>query len=126
MEPKTSGERQRSKLMIATLVLLALAVLAVAGAALGEWWLIHRAYPEAFPNDPDSDHGFRLLRLYWMSAGGILIFLALLFWGCGTFAHIALAVSRRALLTSGPGLVCGAFQLLLVGFTLWLRLRNPL
>ena len=67
-------------------------------AYAGEWKMVHIDYPNEFPNDPGTDHGFRLKMLYWMSTGAMLMLSHWLFCGLSTIIAIVAVVRKSALL----------------------------
>jgi len=77
---RTMMATRRSKLLIAALILSVIALVCGFEAYFGEWRLIHCQFPNEFPNDPDSDHGIRLLILYWSTYGQWFLLLSALCW----------------------------------------------
>lgn len=113
----------RSKLMIAALTLATLAFIAVMAAYAGEWWTVHMEYPEDFPNDPETDRGFRILKVYWLTFGSSLALLGAVLWALGLLLYLFVGLSRLAPWLSGPGKWCAVFHLILGGCVVLLLLR---
>ena len=84
----------KSRLSKIACVIAILALIALIAAYIGQWILVHISYPGEFPNDPGSDHGFRLMKIYWLTTGGWLAILNVGLWVISAcFAFVA--VLRR-------------------------------
>jgi hypothetical protein len=113
----------RSKVMVAALTLTTLAFIALVAAYVGEWWTVHIEYPEDFPNDPETDRGFRILKIYWLTFGSSLALLGAVLWALGLLLYLFVGLSRRAPWLSGLGKWCAVFHLILGGYIVLLFLR---
>lgn len=112
-----------SKMMRAALVLTSTAFVAVAAAYIGMWWMTVQ-YPKDFPNDPETDRGFRILKVYWMTCGSYLVLLGTVSWILGLLVYVTAGLSRRACFSSGPGQWCSVLHCILGGYVFWLFLSR--
>jgi hypothetical protein len=110
--------------MLAALLLTTLALIAIVAAYVGEWWTVHIAYSKDFPNDPESDRGFRILMVYWMSASFFFIVPGAISWGLGLILYAIAGLGRYAPVTSGVGRRCSALHIILGCYVLWLFIRS--
>ena len=87
-------------------------------AYAGEWKLVHIDYPNEFPNDPGTDHGFRLKMLYWMSTGAMLMLSHWLFCGLSTIIAIVAVVKKSDLLRNRTWQIAIAINVFAVMYAL--------
>ena len=87
----------RSAISRVALTLSILGLIFFCLAYAGEWKMEYIDYPNEFPNDPGTDHGFRLKMLYWMSTGALLMLSHWLLCGLSMFICIV-AVARETTL----------------------------
>jgi len=109
-----------SRLMIMALIVSGLAIASFGAAYFGEWWMIHREHPGEFPNDPESDHGFRLLKMYWMTDGAARIIHGAELWALGLLLYLVAGFRRQSSLKSRSGVACGVIHGVLCCYALWL------
>jgi len=110
-------------MMMAALVLTSIAFLAVVGAHAGAWWMMVR-HPADFPNDPETDRGFRILMVYWVTMGSVLMLLATVSWIPGLMLYVAAVLSRRAYFWRGPGRWCSVLHMILGSYVFWIFVSN--
>ena len=91
------SRQTRSAISRVALTLSILGLIFFCLAYAGEWKTVHIDYPNEFPNDPGTGHGFRLKMLYWMSTGALLMLSHWLFCGLSTILSIV-AVARKTTL----------------------------
>ena len=109
--------------MVIALVLCLLAVLALMEAHFGEWRIVHWDFSDEFPNHPDSDHGFRLMKLYWMTHGSQCVLLASLLWVLAWPFFLTAAIRRSDSLRHWTGISSTALHGFLILYCVWLLLR---
>ena len=86
----------------------------------GQWKLIHIDYPEEFPNDPGTDHGFRLLMLYWGTIGGWLAMLNAIFCMASLLLSVIAWLKVRTELRNRLWQAAVTMDVLMIGFWCWL------
>jgi hypothetical protein len=110
-------------MMMAALVLTSAAFISVTAAYVGEWWTTVQ-YPDDFPNRPETDRGFRILMVYWMTCGSPLLLLGAVAWILGLFFYAYAGLSRRACFLSSPGQWCSVMHVILGSYVLWVFLSR--
>lgn len=110
-------------MMMTALVFTSIAFIAVATAYAGMWWMTVQ-YPDDFPNHPETDRGFRILAVYWMTCGSYLMLLGVVAWIPGLLLYASAGLGRRAHFLRGIGLWCTMLHCILGGYVLWLLVSN--